>query len=139
MNPIVQAKINQLKQEEQEKKAKEAKEKQSALIIKQKYIKAKIPEAKVWVENSLLDLIAKEDIRIDAINKNRTGWTGDKFYPKELYLSHYNMVPNNIPIESVVEALRDFEGLSSRSCWQEESRDPDGPCYPAEYIYYVCW
>lgn len=139
MHPKLQEKIIALKQQEQNDKEKKRQEEIKVAKIKQKQINAKIPEAKVWVESALLDLIAKEDILIEKRNKNKTGWPGDKHLPKELYLSDVSMIPPSIPVESVVEAIKDFEGLGVRSSWTAEYNDIDGPYYPAHWSYYVTW
>jgi hypothetical protein len=64
MNSALQNKINKLKQQEKEDLERKKEDSAESEIANQKYWKSKVSEAKIWVENNLLDLIAKEDIEI---------------------------------------------------------------------------
>jgi len=133
MNPIIQKKIELLKNQQQKIDEEKAKQEQIRRQIELKKIESKVPEAKIWVENFLFDLIAKEDLKIDDLNKHRYR---DEHLPKELELFH---IPDNIPIESIVKAIKTFSGLYVRESWQPATHDIDGPSYPAYMAYYVRW
>lgn len=140
MNSALQDKINKLKQQEKEDLERKRQDSIKAEIANQKYWKSKVSEAKIWVENNLLDLIAKEDIKIEKFNKSRLGYSHDKYLLKELLLSH-SIIPKEIPIESVVEAIKAVEDLyTDARLSQGFYLDDDHTCFnPPSYNYYVKW
>jgi hypothetical protein len=138
MHPKLEEKINQAKQEENKKISEKLRAKALERDRKNKQIQTKIPEAKVWVESTLFDLIAKEDIKIDN-NIKRDIYNK---HIKEIFLGS-SIIPNNIPVESIVIAIKEVDGLRVREQYNPPDYHPNDESHtcliPADYSYYVQW
>jgi len=89
----------------------------------------------------LFNLIAEEDLRLNLIKRKDHFGFSDTQIIKELKLTF--LVPETIPVESVVEILKSYEGLSTRYENAQKLFSPDDLShmtinYPKQ-IYYVKW
>lgn len=102
------------------------------------YINKKLPEARKWVEDRLLDIIAEASVSNTSCYK-----AGEL---SELDLEYCDSQENgnrNIPVEAKAQAAREIEGLAVREEWCPESQNPNdetGRTWDdAHYSYYVGW
>lgn len=111
------------------KKAKEAAEHKA-------YVESKLPQARKWVEERLLDLVAQEIAKPYSYD-----WARNKV-PKELDLSYCDEENNgnkDIPVEAKFIAAGEIDGLITKQNWVEPDNDPDGPMYAGHFCYRVTW
>lgn len=129
-------KIDKAHQNYNDKINEDEKHKKQLLIEQEQFYINKIPEAKKWIEEVLFNLIAEQDLIIELHKKQNT--VNYKNFPKELYLG--SNVPSNIPVKSIVLALRDYEGLITRSESKHYAHPNDeSNTMILETNYYVKW
>jgi hypothetical protein len=140
MHPKLEEKINKLKEEENKKISEKLRVQALEHDRKNKQIQAKLPEARVWVESTLFDLIAKKDLEIESYKKQDINHSNNNI--KEIFISSL-ILPNNIPIESIVIAAKETDGLRIRSEYRAPAYHPNDEFHTAiissHYDYYVQW
>lgn len=99
------------------------------------YVESKMPDARKWVADRLLDLVAQamaEPVTRDGFNRP---------IRKELDLDYCDKEDNgnrNIPGEAKFAAAKEIDGLIVKQRWVPECNEVDFS-YPAHYCYTVTW
>ena len=144
MDSRILEKVKNIQQLEEEKKVTAAQKKAKEEVEHQAYINSKLPEARKWVEERLLDIVAAEIAKPDSYSNahSRRDISKNKKIISLEYCDKENNGNTNIPTEAKYLAVSEIKGLIAVRDWCPERPDPNSDgvyMIPAGYEYFVTW